>query len=71
MALTYAEFKAQYQQGYGLATSTKIREAYREYRLHETLPTGAAPEPEEEVEEFFLHRKIIETVHTQYFTRTE
>ena len=41
--LTYGEFKAKYQHGYGLATSTKLSDAYREYRLHGTLPAGAAP----------------------------
>ena len=48
--MDYAEFKAEYQHGYGLATSTKIREAYRQYQLKGTLPAGAEP-PEEEVPE--------------------
>ena len=47
--LTYAEFKTKYQQGYGLATSTKLSDAYRQYRLKGTLPVGAVSTPEEEV----------------------
>ncbi|MBA7538138.1 hypothetical protein ES705_30412 [subsurface metagenome] len=46
--MSYAQFKAKYQHGYGLATSTKIGDAYRQYRLHGTLPTSTAPTPEEE-----------------------
>lgn len=36
--LTYAEFKAKYQHGYGLATSTQLGDAYRQYQLKGTLP---------------------------------
>lgn len=46
--MTYAEFKAKYQHGYGLATSTKLSDAWREYRLHGTLPISTIPTPEEE-----------------------
>ncbi len=42
MALTYGEFKGKYQQGYGLSTSSKLSDAYRQYQLHGTLPGGAA-----------------------------
>ena len=48
--MSYAEFKGKYQHGYGLSTSTKLKDAYREYQLHGTLPTGAAPIEEEAVE---------------------
>ena len=50
--MTYAEFKTKYQQGYGLSTSTKLSDAYRQYQLHGTLPIGTAPvtEPEPTVE---------------------
>lgn len=41
MALTYAEFKIKYQSGYGFATSTKLKDAYRQYQLTGTLPGGA------------------------------
>ncbi len=47
--MTYAEFKAKYQEGHGLSTSTKIGDAYRQYRLKGTLPAGAEPPEEEEI----------------------
>jgi len=46
--LTYAEFKSKYQRGYGLSTSTKLSDAYRQYRLHGTLPTSTTTTPKEE-----------------------
>jgi len=47
---TYAEFKKEFQQSkYGLTTSTKLTDAWREYRLHGTLPISTiAPTAEEE-----------------------
>lgn len=36
--MTYAEFKTKYQSGYGLTTSTKLKDAYRQYQLSGTLP---------------------------------
>ncbi|MBA7562091.1 hypothetical protein ES695_02155 [Candidatus Atribacteria bacterium 1244-E10-H5-B2] len=55
--MTYGEFKAKYQHGYGLATSTKLRKAYRQYQLHGTLPAGAEP-IEEEVEEEVVEEEV-------------
>lgn len=49
--MTYAEFKAEYQHGYGLTTSTKLSDAYRQYQLKGTLPTSTVVTPEEEVVE--------------------
>lgn len=40
--MDYAEFKAKYQSGYGLATSTQLSDAYRQYQLTGTLPSIAA-----------------------------
>ncbi len=40
--LTKEEFYSNYASGYNLGTSTKMREAYRQYQLKGTLPGGAA-----------------------------
>ncbi len=42
---TYGEFKTKYQNGYGLSTSTKLGDAWRQYRLKGTLPTLMGAEP--------------------------
>jgi len=40
--LSYIQFKTKYQNGYGLGTSTKIKDAYRQYQLKGTLPISTS-----------------------------